>query len=98
MIKIPITLIATIRLKEGSMEKVKEALKEIVPKIKESEPGCLHYIPHTVKGEDNLIVFYEVYADSNALKIHNENLRKNTAKLAPFLEGGAEVKVCFEIL
>ncbi|MFW9988179.1 MAG: putative quinol monooxygenase [Candidatus Odinarchaeota archaeon] len=95
---IPITLIATLRVKEGSMEKVKEVLKEIVPKIKESEPGCLQYIPHTVKGEENVIVFYEVYADSDALKIHNESLRKNTANLAPFLEGRADVKVCFEIL
>lgn len=98
MVIIPITLIATVRVKNGNMEKAIEALKEIVPKIKESEPGCLQYIPHTIKGEENSIVFYEVYADSDALKNHNENLSKNMAKLGPLLERGTDVKVCYEIV
>lgn len=98
VVLIPITLIATVRVKNGSMEKAIEALKEVVPKIKESEPGCLQYIPHTIKGEENSIIFYEVYADSDALKQHNKNLGKNMAKLGPLLEPGIDVKKCHEIV
>lgn len=98
MVAISITLIATVRVKKGNMEKAIEALKEIVPKIKESEPGCLQYIPHTIKGEENSIIFYEVYADSDALKQHNKNLGKNIAKLDPLLEPGIDVKICHEIV
>lgn len=98
MVVIPITLIAQIRVKNGNMEKAIEALKEIVPKIKASEPGCLKYIPHKVKGDENLIIFYEVYADSEALKQHNKNLGKNMAKLSPYLEPGVDIKICHEII
>jgi len=98
VIVIPITLIATVRVKNGNMEKAIEALKEVVPKIKESESGCLQYIPHTIKGEENSIIFYEVYADSDALKLHNKNLGKNMAKLGPLLEPGMDAKICHEIV
>ena len=95
-----ITIIATLKVKEGKMEEVKEVLKEVVPKIKASEPGCLEYIPHTVKGskEKNTIVFYEKYEDDQALKTHMANLGKNMAKLGPLLEPGMDMKTCFEIL
>ncbi len=98
VVVIPITLIAAARVKKGNMEKAIEALKEVVPKIKESEPGCLQYIPHTIKGEENSIIFYEVYADSDALKQHNKNLGKNMVKLSPLLEPGVDIKICHEII
>ena len=95
-----ITIIATVKVKEGNMEAAIEALKEIVPKIKASEPGLLEYKPHTVKGpkEKNTIIFYEKYEDDKALKIHMANLGKNMAKLTPLLEPGMDMKTCFEIL
>lgn len=81
------------------MEEAKEVLKEIVPKIKESEPGLLEYIPHTVKGrkDKHTIIFYEKYKDDEALKIHMASLAKNTAKLTPLLEPGMDIKTCHEI-
>ncbi len=95
-----ITIIAAIKVKEGKMEEAIELLKEIVPKIKASEPGCLEYIPHTVKGskEKDTILFYEKYADDKALKEHMANLGKNMAKLGPLLVPGMDMKTCFEIL
>ena len=54
-------MIAKVKVKEGKMDEAVNALKEIVPKIKAAEPGCLVYIPHTVRGEDNTIIFYEKY-------------------------------------
>ncbi len=73
-----ITLIATMSIREGMMEDAKKALKEGVPKVLANEPGLLEYSPHTVggKGNENLIIFYEIYKDQEAQKIHGENQRK----------------------
>jgi quinol monooxygenase YgiN len=73
-----ITLIATMSIREGMMEDAKEALKEAVPKVKANEPGLLEYSPHTVtgKGNESIIIFYEVYKDQEALKTHGENQQK----------------------
>jgi quinol monooxygenase YgiN len=98
--KITITLIATLKVREGKMEEAIEVLKEVVPKVKEAEPGCLVYIPHTVKGrkDKNTIIFYEKYKDDEAFKIHSANVGKSLAKLLPLLEPGMDLKTCFEIL
>ncbi len=95
-----ITLIAILKVRDGKMSDAIEVLKEVVPKVKASEPGCLEYIPHTVKGpkEKSTIIFYEKYADKDALKTHSANLPKNMAKLIPLLEPGMDVKTCFEIV
>ncbi len=93
-----VTLIAKVKVKDGKMEEAVKALKEIVPKIKEAEPGCLVYIPHTVRGEENTIIFYEKYRDEAALKVHSSNLRKTLEKFIPLLEPGMDVKTCSEIL
>ncbi len=92
-----ITLIAQLKVKEGKMEEAKAILKEIVPQIKAAEPGCLEYIPHTVRGEENTILFYEKYQDKEALKIHMGNLAKTMEKLFPLLEPGMDVKTCYDI-
>ncbi len=95
-----VTLIASVKVKNGNMEKAIEVLKEIVPKIKESEPGCLEYIPHTIKGSKfkNTIIFYEKYKDQEAMSLHMANLAKNMEKFSPLLEPGMDLKTCFEIL
>jgi quinol monooxygenase YgiN len=82
------------------MEEAKEVLKDLVPKIKEAEPGLIEYIPHTVKGrkDKNTIIFYEKYRDSDALKKHTQNLGKSLADLMPLLEPGMDLKTCFEIV
>jgi len=95
-----IVLIATLKVKEGNMEKAIEVLKEIVPKIKAAEPGLLEYTPHTVKGRKNknTIILYEKYKDKEALNIHSANLGKSLANLLPLLEPGMDIITCFEIL
>ena len=92
-----ITLIATLKVKDGKMEEAINVLKEIVPKVKASETGCLAYIPHTVRGDEKTIIFYEKYSDKEALKLHSANLMKNMEKLFPLLEPGMDVKTCYEI-
>ncbi len=93
-----VTLIASVQVKEGKMEEAKEVLKEVIPQIKAAEPGTLEYIPHTVRGKKNMIIFYERYKDSDALKLHTSNMGKSLAKLLPLLEPGMDAKTCFEIL
>jgi quinol monooxygenase YgiN len=95
-----VTIIATVKAKEGNLEEAKEALKEMVAKVKETEPGTLEYIPHTVKGSKfkNTIIFYEKYESEEAMKSHMANLGKLSAKLAPLLEPGMDLKTCYEII
>jgi quinol monooxygenase YgiN len=92
--------IATFIVKEGMMEEAIEALKEIVPKVRESEPGCLQYVALTVKGRKNknTIIFYENYKDDEAVKIHNNNVGTTLAKLLPLFVPGVDLKTCFEII
>ena len=93
-----ITLIATLKIKEGKTQDAINALKEIVPKIKASEPGCMAYIPHTIRGDEGTIIFYEKYSDKDALKLHSANLMKNIESLLPLLEPGMDIKTCYEII
>ncbi len=95
-----VSLIATFTVKEGKMEEAVEVLKQIVPKIKESEPGCLIYTPHTIRGRKNKnsIVFYEKYVDDEAMKAHTDKIATTLADFLPLCEPGADVKTCFEII
>ena len=95
-----ITLIASFSIKEGEFEKAIELLKEVVPKVRASEPGCLAYIPHTVKGSKNKrkIMFYEKYEDKAALQTHSANLPKNFEKIIPLIDGKMDLYTCTEII
>jgi quinol monooxygenase YgiN len=93
-----ITLIATLKIKEGKTQEAIDVLKEIAPRVKASEPGCLEYIPHTVRGDEKTIIIYEKYQDKDAFKLHSANLMKNMETLFPLLEPGMDVKTCYEII
>ena len=82
------------------MEEAIELLKEVVPKVRESESGCLVYIPHTVKGAKNKrkIMFYEKYADKAAFQTHSANLPKNFEKIIPLIDGKMDLYTCTEII
>jgi quinol monooxygenase YgiN len=43
-----------------------------LPAIRECEPGTLAYLVHTVPGEPNSRVFYELYADQAAFEAHEQ--------------------------
>ncbi|MHA1804939.1 MAG: putative quinol monooxygenase [Promethearchaeota archaeon] len=92
-----LTIIATVKVREGKMEQAIEVLKEVVPKIKASEPGTLEYIPHIVEGK-NEIIFYEKYEDDKAFKTHSKSLATSLANFLPLLEPGMDLKRCKEIL
>jgi quinol monooxygenase YgiN len=85
---IAIITIAIINIKEGKMEEAKEALKKVVPKVKESEPGTLEYIPHTFKYNPNSIIFFEKYEDESAVQAHGANILKTMAEFGQLLDRG----------
>lgn len=93
-----VTVIATVEVKDGNMEETINVLKEMVQKVKSTEPGTLEYIPHTVKGRNfkNTIVIYEKYENEDALRTHMGNLAELTAKFVPLLKPGMDFKTCFE--
>jgi len=93
-----ITLIAIVKVKAGKIDEAVEVLKEVVPKIKGAEPGCLAYVPYRVRGEDNTIIFFEKYQDKEALKVHSSNLPKSLEKFLPLVEPGMDIKTCYEII
>ena len=82
------------------MDEAIELLKQIVLKVRETEPGCLAYIPHTVKGakNKNTIVFYEKYEDKAAMNLHSANFPKHFEKVFPLLDGKMDLKTCKEII
>jgi len=94
-----ITIIATLKVKEGKMDEAIAAVKAAAASIRAAEPGCLEYKPHSVRGagNENLILMYERYADKDALKAHSANLSKSLAKVLPLLEPGMDIKTCYEI-
>jgi Uncharacterized conserved protein len=95
-----ITIFATLKVKEGKMAEATAAIKDVVAKIKVNEPGCIAYVPHTVRGagNENVIMMYEKYKDKDALKVHSANLPKTLEKLFPLLEPGMDIKTCNEIV
>jgi quinol monooxygenase YgiN len=95
-----ITIIATLKVKEGKMDEAVAAIKSAAASIKAGEPGCIDYVPHSVKGagNENLIIMYEKYADKDAFKAHSANLPKTLGKLLPLLEPGTDIKTCSEIV
>ena len=95
-----ITLIASFNIKEGKMGEALNLLKQIVPKVRETEAGCLAYIAHTVTGakNKNTIVFYEKYKDKEAMNVHSANFPKNFEKVFPLLDGKMDLKTCVEII
>lgn len=93
-----ITIIAKLKVKEGRMEEAIAIIKKLAPQIKEAEPGCVEYVPHTVRGEDHTLLLYEKYRDKEALKIHSNNLAISLAELFPHLEPAMDIKTCYEII
>ena len=67
-----ITMIFRMRIKEGKEEEALERLRKMTGSVQEQEPGALAYLCHRSQAEPSEIVFFEMYADASALKIHTE--------------------------
>ncbi|GAB2821387.1 hypothetical protein GCM10027073_60490 [Streptomyces chlorus] len=57
-------------LKDGAAEGFDALVRETTAGIKTKEPGTLVYACHTVEGEPNQRIFFELYADHAAFEEH----------------------------
>lgn len=74
----------TVRMKFRSDDRARVA--EILTALTEAarqEPGCVHFLPHSVDGEPDTIVIYEQYRDQSARDAH-----RASAHFKEFVVGG----------
>lgn len=64
-----IVLAATMKAKPGKEAELEHALKSVFPKV-ELEKGTLQYILHRSQKDAGVFLFYEKYADKDALNFH----------------------------
>jgi quinol monooxygenase YgiN len=64
-----IILIATMKAKQGKEAELEAALKSVIPMVG-LEKGTLQYVLHRSQDDSSKFLFYEKYADKEALDFH----------------------------
>ena len=67
-----IVLVARYHVKQGNVDAVVEALKEMAPLVAKYEPDCSLYFADRSHDDPNLILLYERYTDMDAIAAHRE--------------------------
>jgi quinol monooxygenase YgiN len=85
-------IIAKMTAKEGQRDGLVAALKPLLDAAKD-EPGTEIYAMHTDTATPELVWFYELYTDQDAMIAHgtSEAMKAAGASLAPLLEGRPEL-------
>ena len=83
-------MIAKLTAAEGKREELIAVLEKIFPHV-ENEPGTEAYVLHEDSADDNVIWFYELYADNDALAAHSssDGMKEMMSGLGGGLLGGA---------
>lgn len=63
-------LVVRFVIKPGRVQQFDDVVAATLVGIRDREPGTLVYTSHSVDGEPNLRVFYELYADRAAFETH----------------------------
>ena len=92
-----LSLIATLKVKEGQEEEAKGFFRELAKKVTETEPGTLTYVFHQRKDDPRAFVVYEKYESDEAFKAHGANLAQHGARFAGVLDGRPELVFLEEI-
>ena len=66
----PFGLVVRFTVRAGSEREFDELVATTVKAIQENEPGTRIYVPHTVRDEPRLRIFYELYEDEAAFQAH----------------------------
>jgi quinol monooxygenase YgiN len=87
-----VALLAKITAKDGQRDDLVKAFDQGL-KNAEGEEGTLTYILHTDAKDENVVWFYELYTDADALKAHgsSDGMKALGPVLAPFMAGRAEL-------
>jgi quinol monooxygenase YgiN len=94
-----ITIIAKLKVKPGSEEAVKAAMKEAAQGVRAKEPGNLAYVPHQSQGDPTVFLFYEKYKDEEAIQVHRqqEHYKAFGKKIGEHLAGKPEIEFYAEV-
>jgi quinol monooxygenase YgiN len=81
-------------IKEGKREEAKAIIGEALANV-QSEPGTLLYILHEDGRDENVLYFYELYTDGDALAAHGASdwFKEFGPKLGPVLAGRPEMQM-----
>jgi quinol monooxygenase YgiN len=61
----------TVRMKFRSDDRARVAeILTALAQASRQEPGCVHFLPHTVDGDADTVVIYEQYRDQQAADAH----------------------------
>ena len=87
-------MIAKLTAAEGKREELIAAFEEYFPAL-ENEPGTETYVLHEDSGDPNVVWFYELYTDNDALGAHgsSEAMQALGPKLGALLAGRAELSL-----
>ncbi|HYW80687.1 MAG TPA: putative quinol monooxygenase [Thermoguttaceae bacterium] len=84
MPKDAVILVAQVKAKAGKEDDVRQALASMLEPTRKEE-GCIHYILHQDAGDKTNFMFYEVWANGDALKKHGQT--PHMKALGPKLNG-----------
>ena len=89
-----LSLTASFRIKEGKEAEAVEQLKSMANAVKENESGALAYIAHRSQDDPMRVVFYEIYADKDALQTHRatDHMKRMNEVFAELFEGPVEIE------
>ncbi len=87
-----LTVVAIMQAKEGKEKELEEELLSLVP-LTRQEDGCINYDLHRAVGNPAKFVFYENWADKQALDSHAgmSHLKEFFGKAADLLSGQPDI-------
>jgi len=93
-----ITVVAKLTAKAGSEKQMEEALRAMIPKVRE-EPGALTYVLTQSMKNPAVFVFYEVYKDQAAFDAHTKtpHMAELQSKLPALLDGRPTIDILNEL-
>ncbi|MGH7933030.1 MAG: putative quinol monooxygenase [Candidatus Binataceae bacterium] len=94
-----ITLIARIKAKQGSEQKLEEAFRDMIKKVRANEPGCQAYVLHRNNDDATQFVWYEVYQDQAAFDLHRktDHMKEMGGRIADLLDGRPQLDFLTEL-
>ena len=96
----PIYTIAEYQVRPSGVEKVKHAIREFVPYVKQNEPGTQMYLAWQKKDDPTKFVHFFIFADEAAHEAHAKSaaVKRFEEAYRPELTGGNVVFTDYELV
>jgi quinol monooxygenase YgiN len=92
------TVIATLRVKEGQEQEFEALASEMMKAVNENEEGCLYYQAHRTD-DPQCYIFIERYKDEAATEAHrsSDHYRSIGARMGAHMAGRPEIQILHQI-